>query len=307
MPASDAGIRRWWIYQRERFPLFAHGPLILAFSLCALCFSSLLRGADHFPAWPVIAVAFLSSLCSFLHLRLADEFKDIEEDTRHRPYRPVPRGLVTLRELGILWIITGLLQLALAISLSIRLVPFLLVTWLYLGLMSREFFCRSWLKAHPFTYMWTHMFIMPLVDFYATACDWLISSGHPPTGLYWFVVVSFFNGFIIEIGRKIRAPGDEEPGVETYSVLWGRTRAVGAWLLAMVLTCGAALIAAGKIGFPVPVAVILGALIAGAIIISFRFLADPRSGKLFETWSGLWTLCLYLVLGVVPLAWKLLT
>ena len=25
-------MKRWWIYQRERFPLLAHGPLILAFS-----------------------------------------------------------------------------------------------------------------------------------------------------------------------------------------------------------------------------------------------------------------------------------
>jgi len=27
---------RWWIYQEERFPIFGHGPLILAFSLSAM-------------------------------------------------------------------------------------------------------------------------------------------------------------------------------------------------------------------------------------------------------------------------------
>ena len=36
----------------------------------------------------------------FLQLRIADEFKDFAEDSRFRPYRPVPRGLVTLTELG---------------------------------------------------------------------------------------------------------------------------------------------------------------------------------------------------------------
>ncbi len=307
MPAPETGVLRWWIYQRERFPIVAHGPLILAFSLCAVCFSALLRGADRFPAWPIIAVAFFSSFFSFLHLRLADEFKDFDEDSRYRPYRAVPRGLVTLRELGVLWVITGLLQLALAIALNVRLVPFLLVTWLYLGLMSREFFCRKWLKAHPFTYMWTHMFIMPLIDFYATSCDWLLASGHPPAGLSWFVLVSFLNGFIIEIGRKIRAPGDEEPGVETYSMIWGRRRAVGGWLLAMALTGGVALVAASKIGFLLPVAIGLGGLLAGSVFVGVRFLGAPQSGKAFEALSGVWTLCLYLFLGVIPLAWKLLT
>ena len=305
MVRSETGLRRWWIYQRERFPLPAHGPLILAFSLCALCFSSLLRGSEKFPAWPLIVVAFFSSLISFLHLRLADEFKDFEDDARYRPYRPVQRGLVTLRELGILWVGTALVQLVMAILLDIRLVPFLLVTWLYLGLMSREFFCKSWLKAHPFTYMWTHMLIMPLIDFYATACDWLNVSWDPPSGLIWFVIVSFLNGFILEIGRKIRAPEDEEEGVETYSVLWGRNGAVKAWLLAMFLTGSAAVIASSKIDFLAPVAVVLGVLLLVSAVVGWRFLNMPKSGKAFEALSGLWTLCLYLSLGVVPLLWKM--
>lgn len=296
---------RWWVYQRERFPVVAHGVLILAFSLCAVCFSALLRGVEHFPAWPVIAVAFGSSFLSFLHLRLADEFKDFEDDARWRPYRPVPRGLVTLRELGVVWGLTGVMQLGLALWLDARLAPLLLVTWLYLGLMSREFFCKAWLKAHPFTYMWTHMFIMPLIDFYATACDWLPTAGRPPAGLMWFVLVSFLNGFVIEIGRKIRAPGDEEQGVETYSVLWGRGRAVRGWLLAMGLTGAAAVVAAAQIGFAGPVAGGLGAVWAAAIVVGVRFLRGQRSGKVCEALAGIWTLCLYLLLGVVPLAWRM--
>jgi hypothetical protein len=301
MTPDPRGAARWWVYQRERFPIVAHGVLILAFSLCAVCFSALLRGADRFPVWPVIVVAFASSFFSFLHLRLADEFKDYEEDARYRPYRAVPRGLVSLRELGFVWILTGVAQLALALWLDPRLAPLLLLTWAYLGLMSREFFCKAWLKAHPFTYMWTHMFIMPLIDFYATACDWMTTSGRPPTGLMWFVLVSFLNGFVIEIGRKIRAPQDEETGVETYSFLWGRPKAVGAWLLALTLTGSAAVVAAWQIRFVVPVLVVMGLLLAAAIGLGLFFLRSSRNGKPFETLSGVWTLGLYLMLGVVPM------
>ena len=54
--------------------------------------------------------------------------------------------------------------------------------------------------------------IMPLVDFYATACDWWTVSHRPPPGLLWFVIVSYFNGVVIEVGRKIRPAEDEEEG-----------------------------------------------------------------------------------------------
>ena len=73
---------RWWIYQRERFPVIAHAPVILAFSLSAVAYSALLRGAASLPGWKPCLVAFLNSFLSFLQLRLADEFKDFDEDAK---------------------------------------------------------------------------------------------------------------------------------------------------------------------------------------------------------------------------------
>jgi 4-hydroxybenzoate polyprenyltransferase len=148
---------RFWIYQAERFPVFGNGLLIAAFSFSAVSFSMLLRGVNTWPAPKTVIVCFISAFLFFLQLRLADEFKDFDEDSRYRSYRPVPRGLVSLRELGLLWVLTGALQLGLALWLNPALVPLLLIVWAYLGLMSKEFFVREWLKAHPITYMWTHM------------------------------------------------------------------------------------------------------------------------------------------------------
>ena len=96
-------MNRWVIYQRERFPLAAHAPLVAAFSASAVCFSSLLRGHAVAPSPAALVVAFTTSLLFFLQLRIADEFKDCEDDARFRPYRPVPRGLVTLAGAGRDW------------------------------------------------------------------------------------------------------------------------------------------------------------------------------------------------------------
>lgn len=304
-------MNRWWIYQRERFPLLAHGPLVAAFSASAVSFSALLRGPGARPAVAAGVVAFVTSLTLFLQLRIADEFKDAEEDARHRPYRPVPRGLVRLRELAWIGGVVAVLQLVLCGWLGARggglrwqLPALLLVTWTYFALMSHEFFVRDWLKARPVVYLFSHMGIMPLVDWYATGCDWVPAQGVMPSGLFWFLAASFCNGLVIELGRKIRAPEQEEPGVQTYSVLWGRGGATAAWLAALAATLVCALGAAWRIDFVPGVGVALGILLVGAGALGIAFVRTSR-GKLakgIEVYSGIWTIALYLMLGVVPLA-----
>ena len=296
---------KWWTYQRERFPVFAHGMLVIAFSFSAVSFSSLLRGEVAIPKLSVLGVAFLSSFIFFLLLRIADEFKDFEDDSEYRPYRAVPRGLVSLRELG--WLALGILviQFSLAVWLNINLLVPLFITWIYLALMTKEFFVAEWLKKSPITYMWSHMLIMPLIDFYATAVEWMDAGlSVPPDGLFWFLIVSFFNGLVIEIGRKIRAPQDEEEGVETYSVLWGRKKAVLVWIAAMIVTAVSAGAAAMLIDFFNYALILLSVLVIVAVIIALRFIKQPdtKRAKMIENMSGIWTLLMYLSLGVIPLA-----
>jgi 4-hydroxybenzoate polyprenyltransferase len=293
---------RWWIYQQERFPVLAHGPLILAFSLSAMSYSALLRGQRWLDP-TAAAVAFVTAFLFFLQLRIADEFKDAEDDARWRPYRPVPRGLVSLRELGWIGVFAALIQLAGSLLLDMRLAAWLMVAWTYLALMTREFFVHAWLKRHPLVYMLSHMIIMPVFDIYATACDWVPAGQGWHGGLGWFLAVSYLNGIVIEIGRKIRSPGDEEDGVETYSVLWGRTKALLAWLAAMGLTALCALGGARRIGFGGPVAVLLTVLLAWAALEAAGLAARPRGGrgKRIELVAGVWTLVMYLSLGVLPL------
>jgi hypothetical protein len=316
-------MNRWWIYQKERFPLAAHGPLIAAFSASAVSYSALLRGNGARPAASSFVVAFAVSLGSFVLLRIADEFKDAEEDARFRPYRPVPRGLVRLRELAGIGVVIAALQLGASlwlgsivtrnadtgttpmdvVSVDWRLPGLLLVTWIYFALMSREFFAREWLKARPVIYLFSHMMIMPLIDWFATGCDWVRAGEGMPAGLFWFLAASFCNGIVIELGRKIRAPEKEEPGVETYTFLWGRPVATTAWVAALIATFGCAYVAADRIGFAAQASVVLGVMLVGAVGLGVAFASNARHrlAKSIEVFSGVWTLALYLTLGIVPL------
>jgi 4-hydroxybenzoate polyprenyltransferase len=297
---------RWWIYQRERFPIVAHGLLIAAFSASAVSFSALLRGGSPPPAVASYLTAFATAFLLFLQLRIADEHKDFEEDLAYRPYRPVPRGLVTLRELAAIAASAAVVQFGLAAAVSWHLVGLLFVTWAYLALMTKEFFVRDWLIARPVTYLWTHMLIVPLADLYATACDWLHTGTTAPPGLGWFIAASFFNGAALEIGRKIRGPDGEEEGVRTYSRLWGRRTATLAWLGTLTLTAGCAIQAADRVDFLRPAAGTLTILLFAALALARAFLAHPTNpnSRRLDHFSGLWTISLYLLLGIVPLALK---
>jgi 4-hydroxybenzoate polyprenyltransferase len=300
-------MNRWLVYQNERFPLAGHGPLVAAFSASAVCYSSLVRGHVALPSAISLVVAFVSSLLFFLQLRIADEFKDYEDDSRYRPYRPVPRGLVTLRELAWVGLAAGVIQLALALLLEPSVIWLLLLAWVYLALMTREFFAARWLKRHPVVYMTSHMVILPLVDLYATACDWWAAGlRQPPSGLYWFLVVSYLNGLVIEIGRKIRVPVDEEHGVETYSSLWGTRGATRVWLGAVVITAWAAWRAAARTGNELPLLLLLVVLVGvcGAIALRVPRRETSGGGKVIEVMSGVWTIFLYIGLGLAPLAYR---
>ena len=240
---------RLWKYQSERFPVQQYLPVVAAFAFSASGYSMICGGRSGTIAWPVLLGGFVTSYCLFFLLRLFDEFKDAEDDARYRPYRAVPRGLVTFGEIrGLILFVTALVVAVNAFVMP-RLLPWLALPFAYILLMWREFFVPAWLRRHPIVYMTTHMVVMPLIDFYTSGLDWAVGGFAMPRGMFLFLVLTFTNGCVIEIGRKIRVPEDEEEGVETYSALWGRFRAASVWLAVLTLTLSLALWCAGLQGF----------------------------------------------------------
>lgn len=291
------GFQALWIYQQERFPLFTHGFLIVVFTLSGVMYSGAGRGQVSLPATTAIAAGMFTLLLTFLLLRLLDEFKDAEDDARYRPYRPVPRGLVTLPQLRRLIVLTVGAQVLVQVLWLPQLLPLLMGIYGYLTLMALEFGVPGWLKAHPLIYLFSHMLIMPLMALYATSIGW--PGSYPPlTIIGSFAGLSLVNGLVIELGRKIRAPNAEEPGVETYSSLFGPDRAALSWGLA--LTAGVVLLA---FMLPETIALVTACglwLIAVITVIQFCRRPGRRLANAIEKLSYLWTLVSYALVGLTP-------
>lgn len=297
-PPAHNPVRRWWIYQKERFPLGQYGLLVGLLSGASIIHSASLRGA--YVSRQSMLVAFASGLAFFFLLRVADEFKDVEVDRITRPYRPVPRGLVELRELTLLGVGAALLQLGLTLWLDPALFFPLVAAWLYFGLMTAEFFAPAWLRKRPAIYLLSHSLIVPLIVLYMTACDWLASGSGWPKGLAWFLGASWFGGLVFEVGRKLRSPAGEVDGVETYTRAWGTGPAIGAWLGAVGLAFSCSVMAALETGTTGPTFLLLGVLAALLACFAYIFWQRPTSSRArrFEALSALWLIGQYGMLSL---------
>lgn len=306
---SDSFAKRFWTYQKERFPLIAHGVMIAAFTFSAVSYSRICRGAEGFINTVDFLVGVFATITLFLLVRICDEFKDQEEDLKYRPHLPVPRGLVSLKELKWLGYIITLVQLLVISLIQPQMLLLYVIVLGYLMLMRIEFFVPKWLKAHHIIYIASHMMIIPLIDLYASGLDWKLADDRPHAGLIWFFAVSFFNGIVLEFGRKIRPPKDETEGVLTYTKFFGPKGGVIAWITIMFLTMSLAIGAADYAEFGSLATVILIALFAISSIPGLLFLRNPstQKAKLIELTSAGWTISMYLTLGAIPMIKSLLS
>jgi 4-hydroxybenzoate polyprenyltransferase len=293
--------RRWAEYCRERFPLARHGVVIAAFVFATLAVAGTVGNLPPSLSPAPFAIGFALAFLAFLELRILDEFKDAKDDARYRPYRPVPRGLVSLRELRAVGVAAVAFQLALAALAGGAAVVTLLLALAWMALMGHEFFVSKWLRARPIAYVASHTIVVPLIALVIASC-----SGHAPdlAALAPFLALAYASSMVFEFGRKIRAPEDEQVGVETYSALWGPRIAAIVWWMTLAVTALLGIAAVPATGDHRPLAAlsILAVVTAAALALHFSASPTKHASKGIEALSGLWLVGAYAALGIVALS-----
>jgi len=294
--------QRLWIYQAERFPLAKTVPLLACFSAASITLSAVL--ADRpLPGFAAYIIGFLLVFILFFQLRVADEVKDGADDAKYRPERPIPRGLVTLKLIVSLGVATIPVGIILALLYGAGLIWLLLLTWAWLTAMTFEFGVPDWLKARPVLYLLSHMAIMPLIDLMLTGIEWLPHGGAAPA-LWLFIALSFTNGCVLEIGRKLWALENEREGVDTYSGLWGPKRAAEIWFIFAGVSAALLLGVGIATGYPAQFAILMSIGMFFCATACKRYASDPtpKAEKQMDTIAGLWVFGCYATAGFLPLA-----
>jgi 4-hydroxybenzoate polyprenyltransferase len=296
-------LKRLYIYQKERFPVIVTLTATLVFTFSAISYSRLSRGEDGFVAWDTYLIGCFAAFTLFFLVRVFDEFKDKEDDAKNRKYLPVPRGLIKLKELRVLGIGIVVIQIAVITVFQAKMLYLYLIVLAFLCLMGVEFFVPKFLKPRQILYVTSHLFIFPLLDIYSSGLDWLLEGYQPHFGLVFFFIVSYLNGLLVEFGRKMRAPADEEENVVSYTGMWGVKGAVAVWLSTLLVTLLFACLAAHYAGYGKIGILILGSLALLTMIPGILFLKNPnkKTAKSMEHISGIWTIVMYLSLGGIPM------
>ncbi|MFN5417104.1 MAG: UbiA family prenyltransferase [Flavobacteriia bacterium] len=300
-------LKRFYIYQKERFPFISHGLLVASFTFSAIAYSLMCRGESEFVSWKNYAVAVFTTFTLFLLVRIFDEFKDAQDDAAYRRELPVPRGVMKLRELMWIGIIVAILQITVNALFFPKLLIIYAIIIVYLSLMGKEFFIPEWLKKHQFWYITSHMFIIPLIDIFASGMDWMYQGLAAPIGLIFFFCVSYMNGIVLEIGRKIKIEGDEKEGVLTYTKQLGSKKAIYTWILVLFLTLVLSLFAAYYANQSTESYFVLGSAFLICVTPGILFLKQEsaKKAKFIEYASGLWAIVMYLALGGIPMLLKM--
>jgi 4-hydroxybenzoate polyprenyltransferase len=235
----------WVVLVRERFPPASYLPMLVLFVAGNATAASSATGVP-LDAWR-LAAAFAISLSFFLRLRCLDEIQDYPTDVRINPTRPLPRGVLSVAQVRRGALVLAGIELAAAAALGLPIAIAHAIAVGYSLLMYREFFVGRWLRPHLTTYAVTHTFVSVLLGGSIMVQTTGTSIADLPASLLAFGAINWGLFNLFEFARKTFAPGEERPGVDSYSSLFRPTGAVLLSLSQIGIAVGAIWFASGSV------------------------------------------------------------
>lgn len=293
--------RRFLAYLQERFPPLQYGVLIVCYYSSNQFLAQILEdpaAAVHYSGASLAGAIVVLSM--FFHLRVFDDHKDSARDLEHFPGRVLSRGLVTLRHLKIAGgVAIGLELLLSALRSPAAFVAVLLALGFSL-LMLKEFFVGEWLNRHFLVYAASHMLVMPLLALVAFSFTTGLYPWQAPGWFWLYAFVGVFVTFNWEISRKIRPPGEEVAGLDSYSRIFGAYGA--AYLVIAVRVVDTLLVS--LVGWHLGLGAFFYAALAGLFLVclvgllQFRFRTSAATARRMESYAGMYIIAFDLLLAV---------
>jgi 4-hydroxybenzoate polyprenyltransferase len=284
-----------------RFPLYPNLVVIcLQFAVSFFALAKL-----FVPGAPRAIVPLDFALCGLMVclfiflLRTFDEIKDYASDAINFPERPLVSGVLSLRDIRLLWQVTIAILCALAVPFYARPVLWAFaLTLVYTLLAFKWFFFEKQISAslplalvthNPIVYLWQLL----ALSFFLAPGEW------PALWPVLYLVGDGMTGTSWEIARKIRGT-EQEDGYATYSKCWGPRVPV---VVVALLLAGASVLIVGALAqklalarvalFWAPATVVWVLFVAKGV----GFFRDTRQAPRFQFLAELFKLCA--MVGVV--------
>lgn len=219
---------RFYLYQKLRFPV-----IILSLSLLPAILSTSAI-VNKTPSLLQIIGGLIASILYLLHVRIIDEKRDFHHDSKYHKSRPLQTGIISIRELQIIDVYVVLIFIAIAMFAGIYTFLIGLLMLGYSFVASKEFFMGEKLRQHFFLYNiinTNQSFIMQLFAYSFFA-------GFIPftTLVVLHFIFTCIGTIIFEFVRKIKIPGMDGVGKDTYTWYLGFNNAIVIYIIFVILS-----------------------------------------------------------------------
>lgn len=219
--------KRFYNYQKFRFPI-----ILLSLSLLPAILSSQAIVSTT-PSMLQVIFALSSSVLYLLHIRIIDECRDFSHDNKHHSLRPIQAGYISIKELKIIDISAVVIFLAISIFSGIYSLLIGMFALIYSYFAGKDFFIGKKLRQHFFIYNGINIIQMFLLQIFA----YTIFAGFFSftTLLILHYAFTCIGTIIFEFVRKLKIPGWDGTGKDTYTSYLGFNNAVLIYALLVLL------------------------------------------------------------------------
>ncbi len=211
-------IKRFYFYQNERFPL-----IVLIISLLPAILSSGAVVSLNLTIFRVL-ISLIFSIAYLFHIRVIDEHRDYGHDTKHHIERPIQTGLMSNQELKKADLFAIAIIIIVAFVSGIYSIVLAILMLLYSYLAGKEFFLDEKIRRHFFVYNainFIQMLFLQIFIYSIFAGQFLFNNL-----IFSHFLFTATGSLIFEFLRKVKIPGSDGTGKDTYTFYLGFKNAI---------------------------------------------------------------------------------
>lgn len=283
-------VSRLLAFTKERFPLV---PILLFVFL-------LTSGHAHFFAnwfgyqfrwnetnlWLTIVGVFLF----MLQLRMADEIKDFDKDSKAFPDRILSRGIIKLSTIRVILYSTIAIELLLSYSMGMTSLLWMIGLQVWANLMAQEFFCKKFLDEQVALNLALHQLVLIPLAIYSALPFIADENVFAKITIYPALIFATLLYTVYELARKTWSADRENENADSYTRFWGIRGAV----ITQMVVIAAILALMERLAIPVPptyqvIAFCLGLIHVG-MLAAFKMKPTRKMSKMVEATGSVFLL-----------------
>ena len=180
-----------------------------------------------------IIAALAAAILYIFHIRAIDEHRDFEHDNAYHSNRPIQTGVISREELKIMDIFANIIFIGIVISFGkySALTGLVMLTYSYIA--GKEFFVGEKVRKHYFFYNSINLVQMLLMQILIYTIFTKTISLSPLIATHF--AFTSIGTIIFEFVRKLKIPGDDGIGKDTYTWFMGFNKAMFTYVLLLCL------------------------------------------------------------------------